>query len=171
MAIRHILNFPHDEKRLRRVAQPIAEITDDIRMLAADMLETMYDDGGVGLAAIQIGVEHRMVVMDLSPDHSQPRVLINPEIIERTGEVAVEEGCLSVRGCFAEVKRAAYVKFTAQDLHGKIETYEAHAPDLLCNCIQHEVDHLNGILFIDHLSSLKRERITKKLKKLQDIQL
>ena len=156
-----ILEFP--DPRLRRVAKPVDEVTENERRLATDMLETMYEARGIGLAATQVNQGVRVVVMDLSEDKSEPRVFINPEIIERDGSQNCEEGCLSVPGIYAEVKRAERVKVRALDRDGN--PFELEADGLLAVCIQHEIDHLDGKLFVDYLSSLKRQRIKKKLEK------
>jgi len=158
-----ILEFP--DPRLRRVAKPVDEVTDTERQLAADMLETMYDSRGIGLAATQVNKGVRVVVMDLSDDRSEARVFINPEIVEREGSQKCEEGCLSVPGVYAEVKRAERVKVRALD--GEGQPFELEADGLLAVCIQHEIDHLDGKVFVDYLSSLKRRMVEKRLKKQQ----
>lgn len=161
MATLEILRFP--DPRLRHTARPVAEVDDRIRRLAAEMLETMYASNGIGLAAIQVNVPERVIVMDLSEERDQPMVLINPEIVEGDGEAEVEEGCLSVPGFFEPVKRLGHVKVRALDADGK--PFELEAKELLAVCIQHEIDHLNGKLFVDYLSELKRTRIRKQLEK------
>jgi peptide deformylase len=164
MAIRPLVILP--DPRLRLVSEPVAEITDEIRKLAEDMLETMYDAPGVGLAAIQIGVPRRVVTMDVSKteDERQPMVLINPEILWSSEEKRVyEEGCLSIPEYYEEVERPDRVRFRYTNLQG--ETIEQDADGLLATCIQHEIDHLNGILFIDYLSKLKRDRVMAKFRK------
>ncbi len=164
MTIRPIVILP--DPKLRLVSEPVKEITDEIRQLAEDMLETMYDAPGVGLAAIQIGVPVRMVTMDVSKseEERQPMVLINPEIVWASEEKRVyEEGCLSIPEYYEEVERPDRVRFRYMNLQG--ETIEQEADGLLATCVQHEIDHLNGVLFIDHLSKLKRDRITKKFVK------
>jgi peptide deformylase len=158
-----ILEFP--DPRLRRVAKPVDEVTENERQLAADMLETMYDSRGIGLAATQVNKGVRVVVMDLSEDRSEARVFINPEIIEREGSQKCEEGCLSVPGVYAEVKRAERVKVRALDDQG--QPFELEADGLLAVCIQHEIDHLDGKVFVDYLSPLKRRMVEKRLKKQQ----
>jgi peptide deformylase len=161
MALRDIIVLP--DKRLRSVSKPVVEISDEIRTLVADMFETMYEAPGVGLAAIQVGVPSRVVVMDLSKREAEaePRVLINPEITWSADEKSLyEEGCLSIPDIHEDVERPARVKIRYLDLDGK--PHEADAEGLFATCIQHEVDHLNGVLFIDHISKLKRERIIKK---------
>jgi peptide deformylase len=164
MALRDILILP--DKRLRSVSKPVVEISDDIRTLVADMFETMYEAPGIGLAAIQVGVPLRVVVMDLSKreTEAEPKVFINPEITQSSDEKTVyEEGCLSIPEIHEDVERPARVKIRYLDLDGKPQ--EAEAEGLFATCIQHEVDHLNGVLFIDHISKLKRERIVKKFTK------
>lgn len=158
-----ILEFP--DPRLRRVAKPVDEVTDSERQLAADMLETMYEARGIGLAAIQVNQGIRLVVMDLSEERNEPRVFINPEIVERSGSQTCEEGCLSVPGVYAEVKRAETVKVKALGLDGK--PFELDAEGLLAVCIQHEIDHLDGKVFVDYLSPLKRRMVEKRLVKQQ----
>ncbi|MCP1728074.1 peptide deformylase [Natronospira proteinivora] len=156
-----ILRYP--DHRLRRKAEPVAEVNDEIRQLADDMLETMYDAPGIGLAATQVNVQKRVLVIDVSDDRSEPRVFINPEILEKRGEEVMEEGCLSVPGIFAEVKRADWVRVKALGRDG--ESFEMEADGLLAVCIQHEIDHLNGKLFVDYLSELKRRMVRKRLEK------
>lgn len=161
MARLTILRYP--DQRLRRKAEPVDEVTDEIRQLADDMLETMYDAPGIGLAATQVNVARRVLVIDVSEDRSDPRVFINPEILEKRGEEVMEEGCLSVPGIFAEVKRADWVRVRALDRNG--EPFELETEGLLAVCIQHEIDHLNGKLFVDYLSELKRRMVRKRLEK------
>ncbi len=161
MAILDILKFP--DPRLRNRAKPVSEVDENVRKLAADMLETMYDAPGIGLAAIQVGVALQVVVIDISEDRDDPLVLINPEILEAEGEEEMEEGCLSVPGFYDTVKRAEKVKLRAMDLEGREFTRDLDG--LLAVCVQHEIDHLHGKLFVDYLSRLKRERIRKKLEK------
>ena len=164
MSIRPLVIIP--DSKLRLVSEPIKEITSEIRQLADDMLETMYDAPGVGLAAIQIGVPVRMVTMDVSKseEERQPMVLINPEILWASEEKRVyEEGCLSIPEYYEEVERPDRVRFRYMNLQG--ETVEQDADGLLATCVQHEIDHLNGVLFIDYLSKLKRDRVTTKFKK------
>jgi peptide deformylase len=156
-----ILHFP--DRRLRNKAQPVQTVTDDIRRLIDDMAETMYTAPGIGLAAIQVDVPLRVLVIDLSETRDQLQVFINPEIIECDGEQTIEEGCLSVPGIYEPVTRPDHVKVRALDRDGK--PFDLEARDLLATCIQHEIDHLNGIVFVDHLSRLKRARIKKKLDK------
>src|SRR6516165_10871903 len=164
MALRDILILP--DKRLRPVSKPVAEIGDDIRQLVGDMFETMYEAPGIGLAAIQVGVPSRVVVMDLSKREAEaePRVFINPQITWSSEEKSTyEEGCLSIPEIHEDVERPARVKIKYLDLDGNL--HEEDAEGLFATCIQHEVDHLNGVLFIDHISKLKRERIVKKFTK------
>ena len=161
MAKLKILEFP--DPRLRTKAVPVAAVDDDIRTLISDLFETMYDAPGIGLAATQVDVHKRVLVADVSPDKSEPHALINPEIIERDGVTATEEGCLSVPGYYEEVKRAEHIRVRFLDREG--ETREMEAEGLLAVCIQHEMDHLDGKLFVDYLSESKRQRIRKKLEK------
>ncbi|MCU7795887.1 MAG: peptide deformylase [Candidatus Thiodiazotropha sp. (ex Myrtea spinifera)] len=161
MAILDILHFP--DPRLRNKAKPVAEVDDSIRRLIDDMLETMYEAPGIGLAATQVNVAKRLVVIDLSEDKNEPLCLINPEIIEKDGIEQMEEGCLSVPGIYEKVTRANHIRVRALDRDG--HPFEMEAEDLLAVCIQHELDHLEGKLFVDYLSSLKRQRIRKKLEK------
>jgi peptide deformylase len=161
MALRTILEFP--DPRLRTKAQPVTRFDGALGTLIDDMLETMYAAPGIGLAATQVDVHQRVIVIDLSKEHNEPLVLVNPEILAREGEASSEEGCLSVPGIFDEVKRAAKVRVRAQDRSGQI--FERDYEDILAVCIQHEMDHLEGKLFVDYLSDLKRERIRKKLDK------
>ncbi|MFO1371121.1 MAG: peptide deformylase [Candidatus Competibacteraceae bacterium] len=161
MARLTILRFP--DSRLRKSASPVEAVDDKIRTLVGDMLETMYEAPGIGLAATQVNVQKRVVVMDVSEDKKQPLVFINPTILEREGESEAEEGCLSVPGFYDTVKRAARVRVSALDCDG--EPFELDTGGLLAVCIQHELDHLDGKLFVDYLSALKRDRIRKKLEK------
>src|ERR1700720_1943575 len=161
MAIRTILEFP--DQRLRTRAQPVTQFDPELGRLIDDMFETMYSAPGIGLAATQVDVHKRLVVIDISQDHDQPLVFINPEILSREGEASSEEGCLSVPNIFDDVKRAAKVRVRAQDRNG--EVFERDYDDVLAVCIQHEMDHLNGKLFVDYLSDLNRERIRKQLEK------
>ncbi len=161
MTVLTVLHYPDD--RLRTIAKPVATITDQTRQLVADMLETMYAENGIGLAATQVNVHQRVVVIDVSESRDQPLVLINPEIIAKSGDTTYEEGCLSVPQSYANVERAAEVTVKAQNSAG--EWFELKADGLLAICLQHELDHLLGKLFIDYLSPLKRDRIKKKLEK------
>ena len=163
MALLPILSFP--DPRLRTIAKPIAEVTDEIRQLAADMFETMYVAPGIGLAATQVDQHIQLIVMDLSEDKDQPMVFINPKVTFLTDEtLPYEEGCLSVPQIYDKVERASRVKINAIGLDGK--AFEQEADGLLAVCIQHEMDHLNGKLFVDYLSPLKRQRAREKVEKL-----
>lgn len=164
MAIKPLVILP--DPTLRLISEPVGEITDEIRKLADDMLETMYDAPGVGLAAVQIGVTKRVVTMDVSKSETerQPLVLVNPEILWSSEERRVyEEGCLSIPDYYEEVERPDRVRFRYRTLEG--ETIEQEADGLMATCVQHEIDHLNGVLFIDYLSKLKRDRVLAKFKK------
>jgi peptide deformylase len=166
MSIREILTAPNP--RLREVSKPVATVDDAVRALMDDMLETMYDAPGIGLAAIQIGVPLRVIVMDLAGEEEEPspQCFVNPEILDPAEETNFyEEGCLSVPEFFDEVERPARCRVKFLDYDGKQQLIEAEG--LFATCIQHEMDHLEGILFIDHLSRLKRERVLRKLKKEQ----
>jgi len=163
MAQLNILHFP--DPRLRLKAKPIEKVTDEIRQLANDMLETMYDAPGIGLAATQVNQQKRLIVIDVSEDKSSPLFLINPELIETEGEREFEEGCLSVPEAYETVIRADTIRVRALNLQG--ETFEMDADGILATCIQHEIDHLEGKLFVDYLSNLKRQRIKKRLEKHQ----
>jgi peptide deformylase len=162
MAKLTILEFP--DPRLRTRAAPVAAVDDSIRTLIDDMLETMYAAPGVGLAATQVNVHQRVLVADVSQEQDQPLAFVNPEIIERDGKTEAEEGCLSVPGIFDKLTtRSAHIRVRALDRNGK--PFELDAEGLLAVCIQHEMDHLEGKLFVDYLSELKRTRIRKKLEK------
>lgn len=163
MAILTILHFP--DPRLRTVARPVEQVDDSVRQLLDDMLETMYAAPGIGLAATQVNVDKRIVVIDISEERNQPLYLINPEILEHDGVEEMEEGCLSVPGVYELVQRADRVKIRALGRDG--EPFELATEGLLAVCIQHEIDHLEGKLFVDYLSQLKRTRIRKKLEKEQ----
>jgi peptide deformylase len=156
-----ILEYP--DPRLRTVAQPVDEVDDALRQLIDDMLETMYASQGIGLAATQVNVHKRLLVLDVSEDQGQPLALINPEIVAREEVCTTQEGCLSVPGIFDDVERAQRIRVRALDRHG--EPFDIDAEGLLAVCIQHEMDHLEGKLFVDYLSELKRQRIRKKLEK------
>ena len=167
MAILNILEFP--DPRLRTVAKPVEQVDDALRQLIDDMLETMYAAPGIGLAATQVNVHQRLVVMDLSEDQSAPRVFVNPELEALCEELGpYQEGCLSVPGFYENVDRPLRVRIKALDRDG--QPFEEIAEGLLAVCIQHECDHLNGKLFVDYLSSLKRDRIKKKLEKQHRLQ-
>ncbi|MFA5530007.1 MAG: peptide deformylase [Thiohalomonadaceae bacterium] len=161
MAILSILHFP--DPRLATRAQPVERVDDEVRRLVADMFETMYGAPGIGLAATQVNVHRRVVVIDVSEDKNEPRVFINPEILSREGVEEMEEGCLSVPGIYEKVQRAERVKVRALDGDGN--PFELETDGLLAVCIQHEIDHLEGKLFVDYLSQMKRQRIRKKLEK------
>ncbi len=161
MALLPILRYP--DPRLHTRAAPVREVNDEIRQLVADMAETMYEAPGIGLAATQVNVHQRVVVIDTSEDKSALLALINPEIIARSGEQVCEEGCLSVPGIYDKVTRAEQVRVRA--LNQKGETFELDAEGLLAVCIQHELDHLDGKVFVEYLSKLKQTRIKDKLAK------
>ena len=166
MALLNILNFP--DPKLRTKAKQVTDFNEKIVKLTDDMFETMYAAPGIGLAATQIDVHQRIITIDISEEKNQPLVVINPEIIEKEGEQAIDEGCLSVPGIYEPVKRFSKIRLKAQDKHG--EFYELDADELLSVCIQHEMDHLDGKLFVDYLSEMKRNRIRKKLVKAQKAQ-
>ncbi|MBM7456165.1 peptide deformylase [Oceanisphaera litoralis] len=157
-----VLRFP--DERLRTIAKPVTEFTPMLQQMVDDMFETMYAEEGIGLAATQVDFHQRLIVIDVSEDRQQQLVLINPEVLEQSGSTGIEEGCLSVPGARALVERAERIKIRAQDRHG--QTFELEADDLLAICIQHEMDHLIGKLFVDYLSPLKRQRIRQKMEKL-----
>lgn len=161
MALRNILTYP--DPRLRTVAKPVLIFDDDLRDLVADMTETIYTAPGIGLAATQIDVHQRVIVIDISPDRSDLHVFVNPQLTDLEGEIITEEGCLSVPGIYDNVQRAQRVRITANDVTGKPFTLEAE--ELLAVCIQHEIDHLDGKVFVDYLSPLKQQRISKKMQK------
>lgn len=164
MAILNILHYP--DKRLHKVAKPVALVNDRIRQLVKDMAQTMYEAPGVGLAASQVDVHERVVVIDVSEESNDLLVLINPEVVWSSAESKVyEEGCLSVPGVYDEVERASEIKVKALDLNG--EPFEFEADGLLAVCVQHEIDHLNGKVFVEKLSMLKQMRIRTKFTKLQ----
>ena len=165
MALREIIILP--DKQLRLVSKPVEKVTTEIRKLADDMFETMYDAPGIGLAAIQVAQPLRLITMDLAKKdetNPRPRVFINPEIISSSEELSIcEEGCLSIPEYYEEVERPARVRIRFTDLDGKV--HEEDADGLFATCIQHEIDHLNGVLFVDYLSKLKRDRVMKKFTK------
>lgn len=163
MPLLEVLHFP--DERLRTVAKPVDEITPEIKKIASDMLETMYEENGVGLAATQVNIHQRIVVIDVSAERNQPLALINPTIIDSSGVEVSEEGCLSVPETNAEVQRAEFVTLEYLDLEGEKQVVKADG--LFAVCIQHELDHLKGKLFIDYLSSLKQKRIKTKLEKVK----
>jgi peptide deformylase len=161
MALLHILRYP--DERLHTVAARVEQASDEIRQLIKDMAETMYAAPGVGLAATQVDVHKRVIIIDVSDTHDRLKVFINPELAETSGESDFEEGCLSVPGIFEKVRRAERITVRALDAEGKPFTLEADG--MLAVCIQHEMDHLEGKVFVEYLSRLKRQRILKKLKK------
>ncbi len=161
MALREILRHP--DPRLRRKAQAVQRVDDQVRALVADMADTMYQAPGVGLAAPQLGVTQRVIVIDISEERNALQVFINPQILSAEGEQTLEEGCLSVPGIYDNVTRAARIRVQALGRDGN--PFELQAEGLLATCIQHEIDHLEGKLFIDHLSRLKQQRIRKKVEK------
>lgn len=164
MAILEILEFP--DPRLRTVAKPVETVDDALRKLIDDMIETMYEASGIGLAATQVDVHERLLVIDVSEERNQPMVFINPQITPLTDDLApYEEGCLSVPGFYEKVERPARVRIKALGRDG--EPFEMEAEGVLATCIQHEIDHLDGKLFVDYISRLKRDRIKKKLQKVQ----
>lgn len=166
MSILTILEFP--DERLRKKAAVVKTVDDKIKRLVDDMLETMYQSHGVGLAATQIDVHQRVIVIDVSEEKDDPLFLINPEIFEKDGIKESEEGCLSVPGFFEKVTRAEHIRVKALNREG--QSFEFEARDLLAVCIQHEMDHLNGKLFVDYISPLKRQRIKKKLEKIHKME-
>lgn len=162
MTILTILEFP--DTRLRTIAKPVKKFDDRIKQVVADMFETMYDAPGIGLAATQVNIHEQIIVMDISEDKNEPRVFINPKVeVLNQDLMDYEEGCLSVPGFYESVSRPEKVKISAYDEKG--EPFELEAKELLAVCIQHEMDHLNGKLFVDYLSNMKRGRIRKKLEK------
>ena len=163
MSLLNILHFP--DERLRTQAEPVEQVDDAVRQLVSDMFETMYAAPGIGLAATQVNVHKRIIVIDTSEDKNSPLCLINPEIISKDGEQQYEEGCLSVPGFYEPVIRAGTIRIKALDKEG--QQFELDADGLLAVCIQHEMDHLEGKLFVDYLSEMKRSRIRKKLVKQQ----
>lgn len=166
MAILQILEYPNP--RLRTRAETVVEVDETIRQLIDDMLETMYDALGIGLAATQVDVHKRVLVADVSAEHDDPRCFINPEILDEEGAEVTEEGCLSVPGVYDRVERAERIRVRALDRNG--QPFEADLDGLLAVCVQHEIDHLDGKLFVDYLSDLKRRRIRKRLEKSRRLQ-
>ncbi|MCG8710851.1 peptide deformylase [Brenneria sp. 4F2] len=162
MSVLQVIHFP--DERLRITAKPVKEVNADIQRIVDDMFDTMYEEEGIGLAATQVDIHQRIIVIDVSESRDQRLVLINPELLEKDGDTGIEEGCLSIPETRALVPRAERVKVRAQDREGKI--FELETDGLLAICIQHEMDHLVGKLFIDYLSPLKRQRIRQKLEKL-----
>ena len=165
MAKLEILEFP--DARLRTVAQPVERFDEELRQLVEDMVETMYDAQGIGLAATQVNVHRRLLVLDVSENQDTPRVYVNPEIIARSGEETCEEGCLSVPGIYAEVSRSERITVSARDVDG--QSFEEALEGMHAICVQHEIDHLDGKLFVDYLSPLKRRMVAKKLEKQRKI--
>lgn len=163
MALLNILQFP--DPRLRTRAKPVEVFDDNLKTLVKDMFETMYEAPGIGLAATQVDVHKRLLVMDISEEKDRPQVFINPQIIQAEGEEEMDEGCLSVPGYYETVSRAEKISVRAHDENG--DEFELQADGLEAVCIQHEMDHLEGKLFVDYISSLKRDRIRKKLEKLK----
>jgi peptide deformylase len=161
MALLPVLQYP--DPRLKKVATAVVRVDEEIRRLVKDMAETMYAAPGVGLAATQVDVHKRIIIVDISDTHDELRVFINPEIVASSGQSDCEEGCLSVPGIFEKVSRAAQIRVSALDLHGKRREIEADG--MLAVCIQHEMDHLLGKVFVEYLSRLKRQRVVAKLKK------
>jgi len=162
--ILNILKYP--DKRLRTIAKPVISVNETIKQQVKNMFETMYDAPGIGLAATQVNFHQRIIVIDVSDQCNEPICLINPEVIEKSGEIQWEEGCLSVPDYYENVIRANDIKVQALNQHG--ETFELEASEMLSVCIQHEIDHLDGILFVDHLSKLKQKRLkTKTAKKVK----
>jgi len=161
MSLLTVLEYP--DSRLRIKAKPVKQIDDGIRRLVDDMFETMYAAPGIGLAATQVNVAKRVLVVDVSEEKNDPMCFINPEILQRSGEEELEEGCLSVPGVYEKVTRAEYVTIKALDREG--EPFELETNGLLAVCVQHEIDHLDGKLFVDYLSGIKRQRIRRKLEK------
>ena len=166
MAKLEVLHFP--DPRLRKKATPIETIDATIKAVADDLLETMFDKGGIGLAATQVNIQKRIIVIDISEDRNNPWVLINPEILASDGIVQTQEGCLSVPGYYDDVERAERINYSYLNLEG--ELIEEEADGLLSVCIQHEIDHLDGKLFIDYLSPLKRQRLMKKIEKQEKLE-
>lgn len=163
MAVLDVLLYP--EENLAKVCEPVSQVDDALRTFIDDMFETMYDHEGIGLAAPQVNVLKRVITIDIEGDKSNQLVLINPEIIESSGETGIEEGCLSIPGCRALVPRKETLTVKALNRNG--ESFTLEADGLLAICIQHEIDHLNGVLFVDHISALKRQRIREKMLKLK----
>lgn len=163
MALLEVLTFPDD--RLRTVAKPVENITSETQEIVDNMIETMYNEEGIGLAATQVDIHQRIIIIDVSDSRDQPMVLINPEITKQSGEDGIEEGCLSVPEARAFVPRFSNISVKALDREGKEVSFDAD--DILAICVQHELDHLNGKLFVDYLSPLKRNRIKNKLEKIK----
>ncbi|OSN03946.1 peptide deformylase [Lonsdalea iberica] len=162
MSVLQVLHFP--DERLRTIAKPVKEVNAEIQRIVDDMFDTMYEEEGIGLAATQVDIHQRIIVIDVSEERNERLVLINPELIEKNGDTGIEEGCLSIPETRALVSRAERIKIRALNRDG--ESFELETDGLLAICIQHEMDHLVGKLFIDYLSPLKRQRIRQKLEKL-----
>lgn len=162
MAVLHVLHYP--DERLRTIAKPVEKVDAEIQKIVDDMFETMHLEEGIGLAATQVDIHQRIIVIDISETRDQKLVLINPELLDQEGDTGIEEGCLSIPEQRAFVPRAERVKVRALDYNG--QPFELEADDLLAICIQHEMDHLVGKLFVDYLSPLKRQRIRQKVEKL-----
>lgn len=162
MSVLQVLHFP--DERLRKIAAPVQEVNAEIQHIVDDMFETMYAEEGIGLAATQVDIHQRIIVIDVSEERDQRLVLINPELLTQSGDTGIEEGCLSIPGQRALIPRSEKVTVRALDRDGK--SFELNAEGLLAICIQHEMDHLAGKLFVDYLSPLKRQRIRQKLEKL-----
>ncbi|HEK0789639.1 TPA: peptide deformylase [Proteus mirabilis] len=165
MAVLHVLHYP--DERLRTIAKPVEKVDAEIQKIVDDMFETMYLEEGIGLAATQVNIHQRIIVIDVSETRDQRLVLINPELLDADGDTGIEEGCLSIPEQRAFIPRAEHVKVKALDYNGK--PFELEADDLLAICIQHEMDHLVGKLFVDYLSPLKRQRIRQKVEKLDKL--
>ncbi|MGX2949958.1 peptide deformylase [Ursidibacter sp. B-7004-1] len=163
MAVLDVLIYP--DENLATVCQPVEKVDDELRQFIDDMFETMYQHEGIGLAAPQVNVLKRVITIDIEGDKANQIVLINPEILESSGETGIEEGCLSIPGCRALVPRKE--KLTVKALNRQGEEFTLNADGLLAICIQHEIDHLNGVLFVDHISPLKRQRFREKMQKLK----
>ncbi len=167
MALLTVLEFP--DPRLRTIAEPVEQVDDELRSIIDDMFETMYDAPGIGLAATQVNIHRQIITLDVSEDNNEPLVLINPSFETISDELEkMQEGCLSVPGFYEEIKRPNHIRVKALDRNG--EPFEMEAHDLLAVCIQHEIDHLNGKLFVDYLSTLKRNRIRSKLEKIHKLE-
>lgn len=162
MSVLKVLRFP--DARLRKIAKSVTEITSTTQTIIDDMFDTMYEENGIGLAATQVDIHQQIIVIDVSEDKTSPLVIINPQVISKEGETGIEEGCLSIPDCRGFVPRAEKIKIKAQDRNGNF--FDLEADDLLAICIQHEMDHLVGKLFVDYLSPLKRQRIEQKMKKM-----
>ncbi|CUX96221.1 Peptide deformylase [Candidatus Gullanella endobia] len=160
MTLLQLLYYP--DKRLRKIAKPVVNVNDTIQNIISDMFDTMYAKDGIGLAATQVDIHQQIIVIDISEDHNQRLVLINPKLLEKSGKTAIDEGCLSVPNQRHFISRAKKIKIRSLDSAGNI--FEFKADDLLAICIQHEMDHLVGKLFIDYLSPIKRQRIHQKIK-------